>query len=78
VTQPDPDGAGPLTRPVTTFGYDLNSNVTSITDPRNNVTTRSSTNLDRTTSVTQPDPDGAGPLGAPGDEPLLMMPRRSS
>ncbi len=33
VAQPDPDGAGSLASPVTTFGYDAVGNVTSITDP---------------------------------------------
>ena len=36
VTQPDPDGAGPLTAPVTTFTFDLVGNRTSTTDPRGN------------------------------------------
>ena len=27
VTQPDPDGAGPLTAPVTTYAYDKSGNL---------------------------------------------------
>jgi RHS repeat-associated protein len=33
-TDPDPDGAGPLTRPVTTFAYDIASRLTSKVDAR--------------------------------------------
>lgn len=32
-TQPDPDGAGPLAAPVTTYGYDDYDRVNGITDP---------------------------------------------
>jgi len=35
---PDPDGAGPLTSPITTFQYDAAGNQTAIIDPRNNLT----------------------------------------
>ena len=65
VTQPDPDGAGPLAAPVTRYGYDADGNVVSVTDPRGGVTTTAYDRAGRKTSVTQPDPDGAGPLAAP-------------
>jgi RHS repeat-associated protein len=35
---PDPDGIGPLTVPLTTRSYDVNSNLTSTTDPNGNAT----------------------------------------
>jgi RHS repeat-associated protein len=38
VTGPDPDGAGPLTAPVTTYAYDANGNLASMTDPNGNAT----------------------------------------
>jgi RHS repeat-associated protein len=62
-TQPDPDGGGgPLTSPVTSFAYDKLGNVTGITDPRGNVTSRTLDNLYRQIQVTQADPDAGGPL----------------
>ena len=38
VTGIDPDGAGPLTAPVTSYSYDANGNVASTTDPNGNAT----------------------------------------
>jgi len=38
VTTPDPDGAGSQTASVTSYAYDRQNHVTSITDPRNGVT----------------------------------------
>ncbi|MEO1496632.1 MAG: RHS repeat-associated core domain-containing protein [Planctomycetota bacterium] len=39
ITEPDPDGAGPLTAPVTSFTYDTRGNLLTTTDARGNVTT---------------------------------------
>lgn len=39
VTSPDPDGAGSLTSPVTSYEYDAAGNITKITDPRSYATT---------------------------------------
>ena len=61
-TQADPDGLGPLTRPVTIFSYDADGNLVIITDPRGFTTTFAYDHLGRKTSETSPDPDGAGPL----------------
>jgi RHS repeat-associated protein len=38
ITGPDPDGAGPLTAPITTYAYDLNSNRISVIDANGNST----------------------------------------
>ncbi len=64
MTQPDPDGAGPLTAPVTSYTYDTSGNLLTETDPLGNVTTYAYDSLDRVTSETGADPDGAGPLTA--------------
>ena len=64
MTLPDPDGAGPLHAPVSTYDYDAVGNVTQVTDAAGNITTSAFDNMDRVTSVTFPDPDGAGPLVA--------------
>ncbi len=39
ITEPDPDGAGPLSSPVTKYAYNADSLLESITDPRGLVTT---------------------------------------
>ncbi len=54
VTEPDPDGGGSLTSPVTAFGYDLAGNRTTVTDPLNRVTTTAYDAQNRATSVTDP------------------------
>ena len=64
-TQPDPDGAGPLSAPVTTFAYDNLGRQTSVTDPLGNVTNVEYDSRSRMTKRTDADPDGAGPLTAP-------------
>ncbi|MEI6657129.1 MAG: RHS repeat-associated core domain-containing protein [Planctomycetota bacterium] len=69
--QADPDGTGPVDRPVTSFEYDADGNLKSVTDPRGFTTNdpqgfTTSYGYDRRgrkTSETSPDPDGAGPLG---------------
>jgi RHS repeat-associated protein len=55
VTGPDPDGAGPLARPVTTYGRDPGGTglLTSITDPRGKQTSFTYTNGDLTQIQTQ-------------------------
>ncbi|MBL8815478.1 MAG: RHS repeat protein, partial [Planctomyces sp.] len=65
VTQPDPDGAGSLTSPVTTLSYNAGSLLTSVTDPKGYVTSYAYDAVDRLTQMTRPDPDGAGSLTAP-------------
>jgi RHS repeat-associated protein len=60
--QPDPDGSGPLTRPVTSWTYDADGNLLSLTDPRGFITSYTVDALGRKTSETTPDPDGSGPL----------------
>ena len=65
VTEPDPDGAGALTAPVTQFGYDLVGNRTQVTDALGRVTTFEYDARNRLTQITDPDPDGAGALAAP-------------
>ncbi len=65
MTQPDPDGAGPLAAPVTSYTYDAAGNLLTETDPLGNVTTYLYDSLDRVTRETGADPDGAGPLAAP-------------
>jgi RHS repeat-associated protein len=62
-TQADPDGTGPLGRPVTSFAYDADGNLTSVTDPRGFTTAFAYDGLGRKISETSADPDGAGPLG---------------
>ncbi|MDB9525365.1 hypothetical protein PN498_05150, partial [Oscillatoria sp. CS-180] len=66
LTEADPDGeAGPLLSPVTTFGYDADGNLTTLTDARGNVTSYAYDARDRQRQITEADPDGAGPLTSP-------------
>jgi YD repeat-containing protein len=58
VTQPDPDGGGGLTSPVSTWEYDAAGQLLVATDALGRETTYEYDNLGRTTKVTQPDPDG--------------------
>jgi len=61
VVEADPDGSGsPLLSPETTYAYDLASQLTSVTDPLNRVTSYEYDQLGRVEQVTLPDPDGAG------------------
>ena len=62
-TQADPDGSGPLGRPVTSFAYDADGNLTSVTDPRGFTTAFAYDRLGRKIAETSADPDGVGPLG---------------
>ncbi|WP_161603364.1 hypothetical protein [Blastopirellula marina] len=39
ITEEDPDAVGPLTSPVTSYTYDTDENILTITDPLGNVTT---------------------------------------
>ena len=64
ITDADPDGAGALTSPVTSYAYDAASRMTSETDPLGKVTSYGYSVRDRLTTVTTPDPDGAGALAA--------------
>ena len=64
-TAPDPDGAGPLTSPVTRFTYDAVGNKLTETNPRGNTTTFAYDGANRLISSTAADPDGGGPLPAP-------------
>ncbi len=55
ITEPDPDGAGPLTAPVTVFTYDARGNLLTTTDARGNVTTNAYDSLSRLASTTDAD-----------------------
>ena len=61
-TQADPDGTGPHTRPATSYGYDADGNLVSVTDPRGYTTSYSYDFLGRKVTETSADPDGTGPL----------------
>ena len=65
VEQPDPDGTGTLSAPITRFFYDLNGNLIRVQDARNNSTEYEYDSLNRLVKITQPDPDGSGPLTRP-------------
>jgi YD repeat-containing protein len=60
IIQPDPDGAGPLASPETSYAYDAAGQLTAVTDPLGRVTTFDYDGLGRQVKVTQPDPDGPG------------------
>jgi RHS repeat-associated protein len=53
-TDPDPDGAGPLGRPVTTYDYDVANRLTSKTDPRSGTTSYTYDLASNLTSLTDP------------------------
>lgn len=64
-TLPDPNGDPDLSNaPVTTYGYDLDGNLTSVTDPLGNQTTYVYDALGRKIEEIDPAPDGTS--GAPG------------
>ncbi len=55
VTQPDPDGAGPLESPITTYGYDLVTGLlTTIVDPRGEVTAMEYDHSGQLSKIVQP------------------------
>jgi RHS repeat-associated protein len=56
VTQPDPDGAGILTSPVTTYAYNTAGWLETVTDPLSRVTKTEYDRLGRTIKTTLPDP----------------------
>jgi len=53
-TEPDPDGAGPLARPVTTYVFDSVDRVTSTTDAKGGVTNYTYDNASNLTSLKDP------------------------
>ncbi|MBI3464991.1 MAG: RHS repeat protein, partial [Planctomycetes bacterium] len=57
ITRPDPDGAGPLTSPITTLTYTGDGLVSAVQDARGNSTTFSYDSRDRVTQFTYPDDD---------------------
>ena len=65
ITLPDPDGAGPLVRPVYVYEYNKNNYLKKETDPLSRVTEYVYNGRNDVIEVKQPDPDGAGPLGIP-------------
>lgn len=65
ITAADPDGAGPLTAPVTRYSYDAAGNLSSVQNARNHVTRYGYDAMNRISQVTAADPDGVGPLTAP-------------
>jgi RHS repeat-associated protein len=80
VTQPDPDGGGGASAPVTTYTYDKLSNVLTVTDPLSHITTYEYDKRYRKISVTEPDPDEGGSATSPvteytydGDSNLLTL-----
>jgi uncharacterized protein RhaS with RHS repeats len=53
MVQPDPDGGGPLTAPMTQYQYDTNGNLTQITFPDNSTQTWTyNTTFNKPTSFT--------------------------
>jgi RHS repeat-associated protein len=65
VTLPDPDGTGPQTAPLTSYGYDDVGNPTIATDANSHTTVTTYYPTGRVHAVFAPDPDGTGPLDAP-------------
>jgi YD repeat-containing protein len=59
ITAPDPDGAGPLAAPLTSYAYDSSNRLTGITDPLSNVTTLSYSFSGRLSQATFPDTNTA-------------------
>ncbi len=54
ITEPDPDGAGPLTSPITQFTYDLAGNQLTVIDANNRTSSMAYDQLDRLKSATDP------------------------
>ncbi|MEW4451991.1 RHS repeat-associated core domain-containing protein [Bremerella sp. JC817] len=59
ITEPDPDGAGPLSAPTTTYTYDDEGDMVSMTT-LDGTTSYDYDDLGRITKMTMPDPDGVG------------------
>ncbi len=55
ITDPDPDGAGSLAAPVTSFSYDSTDRMTRLTDPRSNGTTWVYDGAGRVAEIQRPD-----------------------
>jgi len=60
--QAEPDGLGLSTRPTTTYTYDANGNLVSVTDPRGFTTEYAYDEQNRKIEQVQPATDGSGPL----------------
>ena len=58
MTQPDPDGGGPLSAPVTYYEYDAAGRLTEETDPLGRTTEYTYDDLGRVTRMSKPDHDG--------------------
>jgi RHS repeat-associated protein len=65
VIQADPDGAGPLESPVTSYDFDCVNNLVGIADALGRETELEYDGLRRMVRAISPDPDGAGPAAAP-------------
>jgi RHS repeat-associated protein len=65
VIQADPDGAGPLESPTTTYDFDCVNNFVGIADALGRETELEYDGLRRLVRAISPDPDGAGPAAAP-------------
>ncbi len=62
----DPDGpSGPLASPVTSYTYDVASQLRTVSDPLGRTLTNDYDNLGRVIRAIDPDPDADGPLSAP-------------
>jgi len=59
ITEPDPDGAGPLAAPSTSYTYDYEGDMVSMTT-LDGTTSYEYDDLGRLTKMTMPDPDGGG------------------
>jgi YD repeat-containing protein len=73
VTQPDPDGSGPLSAPVTTYTYTSHGMAATMTDPNGNETFYTYNSYDELTQITYPDGDSDG-----ADGPAVTMAYSSS
>jgi RHS repeat-associated protein len=65
VIQADPDGAGPLESPVTSYDFDCVNNLVGLADALGRETELEYDGLRRLVRAISPDPDGAGPAAAP-------------
>jgi RHS repeat-associated protein len=65
VSQPDPDGAGPLLSPITQYSYDSGGIRVMTIDPLGHVTNQEFDPRNRIITRTEADPDGPGPIDRP-------------